>query len=216
MHRTFSARVGICAVALLLCAASLALAADSSQQVELRWALAALDSSGENLEAVHKDSRLEPGTRLKFLVEPLSSAATYLILLDSQNEVHLLYKGSAAELSEPQYVPAGRHWLELDDRPGQETFFLVASADPLEELDLLLTKNISASDTEAQIKHGKAVVAEIRRLQKANREFAQPVEKPVMIGGRTRSAPTSEAAIDQIAVEVSAERFFGKTITIDH
>ena len=43
------------------------------------------------------------------------------------------------------------------------------------------------------------------------------VGQPVIIGGQTRGGP-SEAAegIDRIAVEISAERFYSKTITIDH
>jgi hypothetical protein len=37
-----------------------------------------------------------------------------------------------------------------------------------------------------------------------------------MIGGQTRGATDAASAIDQLAVEVEAERFYGKTITIDH
>jgi hypothetical protein len=37
-----------------------------------------------------------------------------------------------------------------------------------------------------------------------------------MIGGKTRGTTTAADAIDQLAVEVEAERFYGKTITIDH
>jgi len=61
-----------------------------------------------------------------------------------------------------------------------------------------------------------AVIEEVLRLNKAYRNFARPVERPVMIGGQTRGASTVSAAIDQLAVEVESEQFYGKTITIDH
>lgn len=198
------------------CGPSIAATQDSSSQVELRWALGALDTNGETLNAVRKDSRLAAGTRLKFLVEPMSTGPVYLILLDSQDDIHLMYKGSAEDSLDRRYVPAGRQWLELDDNGGRETFFLLASVSPLDELDRLLADHASASDADARKEIGSAVVAEIRRLHAQHREFTRAVERPVMIGGRTRGEPSSQEEIDRIAVEVNAERFFGKTITIDH
>jgi hypothetical protein len=60
------------------------------------------------------------------------------------------------------------------------------------------------------------IVAEVRRLHKEHRNFARPVERPVMIGGQTRGGAVAGSAIDQLAVEITAEQFYGKTITIDH
>ena len=37
-----------------------------------RWALGAADAAGETPSAVTRDTQLETGARLKFLVEPLS------------------------------------------------------------------------------------------------------------------------------------------------
>jgi hypothetical protein len=37
-----------------------------------------------------------------------------------------------------------------------------------------------------------------------------------MIGGRTRGDASVADAIDRLAMEISAQRFYGKTITIDH
>ncbi len=163
-----------------------------------------------------RDAQLDTGARLKFLVEPLSPVSVYLILQDSQGGMHLLYRhDSSSQAGEPTYVPPGAQWFELDDEPGRETFFLLASIEPLTGLEGLLARYESA---EAGSKQGLCdeIVAEIRRLHRAHRDFARPAEKPVMIGGRTRGVGIGTDAIDRLAVEISAQHFYGKTITIDH
>lgn len=212
MMKISSVCVCVTAVLLLGAGGSTTVAEESAeQQVELRWALGAKDAEGDKPSAVHKDSRLETGTRLKFLLEPLSPGSVYLILLDSNDDVHVLYRESTQAYDGKAYVPPGRQWFEVDDPPGRETFFLLASVDPLDELDQLLDQLGDSADGTGL---SDAIVAEIRRVQKANRNFSKPVEKPVMIGGRTRDA--NPDALDQLATQVTAERFFGKTITIDH
>ena len=186
----------------------------AADTVELRWALGAWETNGEKPSAVTHDSQLDTGTKLKFLVEPLSPGSVYLILLDSDGEIHVLYRESTTEVPGRAYVPPGTHRFELDEHAGRETFFLVASVEPLDELDQLLARYAKAEGTDKS-EVGDAVVAEIRRLHKAHRKFARPVEKPVMIGGQMRSGSTG-SAIDELAVEISAEQFYGKTITIDH
>jgi len=185
--------------------------------VSLRWALGARDAAGAEPSAIKRDTRLEGGTGLKFLVEPLSAGSVYLILLDSTDDVHVLYRESATRNDnggEPAYIPPGKEWFELDDSAGLETFFLLASTVPLEKLDNLLDELNAAGESSAEL--GTQIVAEIRRLHKAHRQFSRPIEKPVMIGGQTRGEMDAASAIDQLAVEITAERFYGKTITIDH
>jgi hypothetical protein len=207
--------VCVTAILLLVTAGAPAVAAETAeQQIELRWALGAQDAEGETPSAVHKDSRVETGTRLKFLLEPLSAGSVYLILLDSNDDIHVLYRETTEVYDGKAYVPPGRQWFEVDDPPGRETFFLLASVDPLNELDRLLEQHDQAGGSADSAELSDAIVAEIRRVQKANRNFSKPVEKPVMIGGRTRDANSD--ALDQLATQVTAEKFFGKTITIDH
>jgi hypothetical protein len=190
------------------------LAADSP--VELRWALGALRTGDERPEAIVKDSELESGTRLKFLVEPLSAGSVYLLLLDAEGDLQVLYRQLASGAEDPAYVPAGRQWFQLDEQPGRETFFILASREPLNELDALLAEH-EAADAERRRDLSPAIVQEVRRLQKESRQFARAVEKPVMIGGRTRnSIADPETAIDQLAVEIRSDGLYGKTITIDH
>ena len=91
----------------------------------------------------------------------------------------------------------------------------LASVEPLKDLDKLIDRH-EAADAASKKTASSAIKEEIRRLNKANRNFARPVERPVMIGGQTRGSTDTASAIDQLAVEVEAEKFYGKTITIDH
>ena len=178
--------------------------------VSLRWAVGALDAAGSKPTAIRQDTKLETGTKLKLLVEPQSKGSVYLLLLDSSGELQVLYRKSSsvtkAADGKPTYIPPGSQWFELEKGAGMETFFLLASVEPLKDLEKLLDNHAPAP----------AVVEEVRRINKANRDFARPVERPVMIGGQTRGTQDTAAAIDQLAVEVEAEKFYGKTITIDH
>jgi hypothetical protein len=217
-----SGRALRCAAILCVVAAScIAVAAgeEAGRAVSLRWAVGALDSAGGKPEAIQRDTRLGAGTKLKLLVEPTSPGSVYLLLLDSGQELHVLYRKSStvtkAGDGKPTYIPPGSQWFELETGAGMETFFLLASVDPLKELERLIDRHEAAAATDRK-SAASAIVDEVRRLNKAHRDFARPVERPVMIGGQTRGSGDAASAIDQLAVEVEAERFYGKTITIDH
>jgi hypothetical protein len=198
----------------IVAASALAPARAAEPEIGLRWALSAIEKGAESPSAIHADTQLAAGDRLKFLVEPLTPCSVYLVLQDASEDVHVLYKKSA-QASETggkrTYIPPDKQWFEVDEKSGMETFFLIASAEPLGDLEKLLDAHDKASDRKAS---ADKIVAEIRRLHKAHRDFARPIEKPMMIGGQTRSA--SPSSIDRLAMEVSAERFYAKTITIEH
>ena len=200
--------------------AHVAIAAESEPGVELKWALATSDAKSPSPSAVTKDTQLQSGAKLKFFLEPMSPCSVYLLLLDSSDEMHVLYnekakvKTPAADGKAATFVPAGSQWFELDDNPGQETFFLLASAEPLTDLDKLIVE-LGAADATAKKGVVKRIVDEVRKQQKAHRNFSRPVEKPVVIGGQTRGN-SSASSIERLAVEISAEKFYDKTITIEH
>ena len=190
-------------------------AEEETETVSLRWALAARESDADTPSAIQRDTQLQGGDRLKFLVEPLSTGSVYLILLDAAEQIHVLYRSPAAEGDAgPSYIPPGRQWFEVDEAEGLETFFLLASIEPLAALEGLLDR-YTAADDGSRGDVSREIVSEIRRLHKQHRNFARPIEKPMMIGGQTRGTEDG-AAIDRLALEVSAERFYAKTITIEH
>jgi hypothetical protein len=202
-----------------VCASFAAAAAEETgthEAVVLRWALGARTAEDSELRAIRGDTKLEHGTRLRFLVEPVSPAAVYLILLDASGDLHVLHRARAPQENGGgrAYVPAGPQWFELEDPPGLETFFLLAASEPLADLDRLLDGLDAVAAAERDALDVK-IVAEIRRQQKAHRDFSRPVDKPVLIGGQTRGEPAIED-LQHLAVEVTAERFYGKTITIEH
>lgn len=208
--------LGLTAAALVLAATAKARAGDT---VSLRWAVGALDSAGGKPAAIQHDTKLSSGTKLKLLIEPTSPGSVYLLLLDSSDELQVLYRKSSmvgkAGDGKPTYIPPGSQWFELETGAGMETFFLLASVTPLTELEQRIDR-YESTDAAGKKAASAAIQEEVRRLNKANRNFARPVERPVVIGGQTRGAADPATAIDQLAVEVEAERFYGKTITIDH
>jgi hypothetical protein len=217
----FGLTLAVLASAFAVPAATVGDAADDAAtepSLTLRWALGAIDPTGGEPSAVRRDTQLGSGSRLKFLVEPLSPCSVYLILLTSAEEVEVLHRerpktnGKAAD-GAPTYIPSDPHWFELDDQAGVETFFLLAATEPLADLEQLLDAH-GAAEGPARKALGPKIIEEIRKLHRAHRQFSRPVEKPVMIGGRTRGADA--ASIDNLAVEITAERFYDKTITIDH
>ena len=224
MNASQRARGGILGAAasfcvLTVCALPAVAKEGDARTVSLRWAVGALDAAGGKPAAIQHDTRLSTGTKLKLLVEPTSPGSVYLLLLDSSQDLHVLYRKSSivaqAGDGKPTYIPPGSQWFELETGAGMETFFLLASVTPLKELDQLIDR-YEAADAAAKKSVSASIQDEIRRLNKANRNFARPVERPVMIGGQTRGNTDAASAIDQLAVEVEAERFYGKTITIDH
>ena len=204
---------------LLFClVCGLAPAVAKSPTVSLRWAVGALDAGGGKPASIQKDTKLEAGSKLKLLIEPKSPSSVYLLLYDSSQEISVLYRKSSVvdqtKGGAPTYIPPGSQWFELETGAGMETFFILASIEPLKELEQKLDRYEAASGTDKKAA-AAAVVEEVRRLNKAYRNLARPVERPVMIGGQTRGTAAADA-IDQLAVEVEAEKFYGKTITIDH
>ena len=220
MHcdRRFQALAALIAASLVMIFAPPAPAAAEEGDgpvVRLRWALGALDSSTGKPTAIQRDTQLGTGTKLKLLVEPMSAGSVYLLLLDSSEELQVLYRKASTVSADATYIPPGSQWFELEEGVGMDTFFLLAAVEPLTELEALLDRH-EAGDATAKKALAKSVVDEVVRLNRAHRKFARPVERPVMIGGQTRGTGTASAAIDQLAVEVEAEQFYGKTITIDH
>lgn len=209
--------IGLC----VLAAASMPVAAKEADgpTLSLRWAVGALDANGGKPAAIQHDTKLGSGTKLKLLIEPTSPGSVYLMLVDSSQELHVLYRKSSTVATagdgKPTYIPPGSQWFELETGAGMETFFLLASVEPLKELEKLIDRH-AASPAADKKAIATSLIEEVRRLNKANRNFARPVERPVMIGGQTRGTTDAAGAIDQLAVEVEAERFYGKTITIDH
>lgn len=192
-----------------------------------RWAFGAISGSGNNREItpVDRDMVLKSGDQLKMLVEAESPCYVYVIHAGEGGSVELLFPyefdrlGDICQASESNYVPKGEPWLALDNNPGRETFYLLASAQRLTELENLL-KAYAAAEQDKKAEAGEQVVAEIKNIKKQNRQLSTTAERPVTIGGNVRGvgAPKGSGVPDvaDIAVEISGTGFYAKTFSIEH
>lgn len=197
------------------------------EKVGFRWALGALvERDGETrLEPVTRDVSLRSGERFKMMIELQKPCFVYVIHHSAQDQVSLLFPYSLAQL-ESDYrvgrrynVPQGDAWFELDQHPGKESLYLLASPDRLRDLEGLISQHASA-ETSAKEEVQKKILETIRGLRKQHRELAAPAERPVTIGGTVRELMVPKALelpkLDSIASDLRSNGIIVRTFTIEH
>lgn len=197
------------------------------ERVGFRWALGALvERDGETrLEPVARDGSLRSGERFKMMIELQKPCFVYVILHSAQDQVALLFPYNLTQF-ESDYrvggrynVPQGDAWFELDQHPGKETLYLLASPDRLRDLEGLISRHASA---EASVKADlqRQILETIRGLRKQHRELASPAERPVTIGGTVRELKVPQAPglpkLDSIASDLRSSGIIVRTFTIEH
>lgn len=195
--------------------------------VRFRWAFGAIIGSknDQRLVAITRDTILKTGDQLKMLVELQKKCFVYLIYHTGQDELHMLFPyeipqfTSDYKLHKKYYIPQGDMWFELDEDVGQETFYLLASAQRLLRLEALLGEYKSAEAAKKR-ELAKQILTEIRKEKRQHKKFATSAERPVTIGGSvrgvTKDKKTRSPDIDPIAAEVNALNFYSRTFTIEH
>lgn len=210
----------ILAFALLLPAAD----AQTPNTIRFRWAFGALEGPRDNprLISIRQDTSLRTGDRIKFMVELQQPSFVYLLHHDPRNEISLLFPANLRQTvrtGQRQYVPAGDDWLQFDETPGRETFYLLASVQRLTSIESIINRyNNSAPAGRTAI--SSEIVAEIRRLRDQNRNFSAQAERPVSIGGNVRGIDEAPAGrlpdVATIALEIAAGQFYARTFTVEH
>ena len=186
-----------------------------ADNVSFLWAFVALVDTGNTRKqmAITQDTTLKTGDQLKMSVEPRTPCFVYVVYHGAQGEVRLLFPYNKEQFatdyqpSKKYDVPPGDAWFRLDDQVGRETFYLLASAQRLTELETLLDAYATAPPAE-QPQLASNIVTEIRDLRRRHRQLAAPAERPVPIAGNLRE--------DVPAVEIKATNFYSKTFTIEH
>jgi uncharacterized protein DUF4384 len=221
-HTTRPGRVVslLCALALLSLAASwrpyLASAqAQDEENIDFLWAFMALVDTGNAKKqlSITQDITLKTGDQLKMSVEPRKPCFVYVIYHGSQGEVQQLFPYTKQQFATDYQpakkydIPPGDAWFKLDERVGRETFYLLASAQRLSELEALLDTYAAAPAAE-QPQLATNIVTEIRDMRRRQRQLATPAERPVPIAGNMRE--------DAQALEIKATNFYSKTFTIEH
>jgi hypothetical protein len=199
--------------------------AAAGEKIQLQWAFGALTGPEDNQEllSIEEKAVLHTGDRMKFFLQPQTDCFVYLFYRSSQGELVVLLPAQGSESRSAAgtrtTIPPGIDWFRLDEVVGTETFYLLASARPLEKLDNLCNKLHAAAQHEREAVSGQ-ILTEINRLQKKRRRLTAAAERPIRLGGNFRGTmkETKPALpdISQIAVEISASDFYTRTYTIDH
>jgi hypothetical protein len=197
------------------------------EKIVFQWAFCALRKAdtGRQLSVIARDTDLKSGDQIKFFVKSEGPSFVYLIYQSSQREISVLFPyrfiqlDASSTMAGKHYIPQGTQWFELDEHPGQEKFYLLASTQRLFDLEALINQYESADKAK---KSGLAdkITSEIRNLRKRHLKFKTYAEKPVTIIGNLHGAEQSESDhskdIADYAVEISTTTFFSRTYTIDH
>ena len=173
---------------------------------------------------VQNETSLRAGDRLKLFFEPKSDQHLYLLHISSQGELTPLFPAAAQPAKVARgtkvFIPAGNNWFELDAHPGQEKFFLIATAERLDRLEELCARHTALKDKADVQTSADEILDEIKRLRQKNKQLSAPAEKPVRIGGSLRGQqPSSSPAVPDItslAAEVTAPGFYSRTFSIEH
>jgi hypothetical protein len=195
--------------------------------VFFRWAFAAFTTQDgkDSIQPITRDTSLHTGDRVKMMVELQKKCFVYVFHSNQQQGVQLIFPSTFQQftvdyqLDRKYYVPRGDAWFRLDGDKGEESFYLLASAKRLDNLEQAYSK-FEAADAAGKADAAKAVIDLIRTLRKEHRELTTPAERPSPIGGALRgvekSQNSAEFDISTLANEVVSTGFVARTFTIEH
>lgn len=204
-----------------------AVAEQEDENVSFKWGFAALTGTGKDRKyiPINQDTVLKTGDEIKMVIELKKPCFVYLVYQNSIGDISMLFPYDANQFTadyktaKNYYIPRGRTWFRLDSNTGRETFYLLASAQRLSDLESLLGKYKEASGSRKS-DLTKEIISEIRNVRKRFRTFTTYAERPISIGGNVRGVTgqteTERFDVATIAQEISANNFYGKTYTIDH
>lgn len=113
---------------------------------------------------------MRDGDQFRVYFLPSADCYVYIVCFNVDGTVTSLFpnpaiqQGGFCKGGQKVQVPDGVNWFTLDDKTGTETLFLVASYDPLTDLQALMKK---AQD--APVETGKQVQRQIASVQEQNR-----------------------------------------------
>jgi hypothetical protein len=196
--------------------------------VDFRWAFAATTvQDGKTIaQPVTLNMVLKSGDQIKMMVELQRRCFVYLFHQDAKGDVKLLFPYALQQFDtdyQPEskyFIPRGEAWFRLDENPGREVFYLVASAKRLDDLEKAYLKHESA-DLDSKAETARALFDKIKELRRTHSELASPAERPTAMGGALRGVENPHDSnrfdISAFADEViSTSGFVARTYTIEH
>lgn len=194
--------------------------------VDFRWAFAfASTRDGKRVTSpITRDMALKSGDRLKMMVELQKRCFVYLFHDDANSGIKLLFPYTLQQYTE-HYQPGRKYyvprngWFRLDNTPGREVFYLIASATRLDGLEKAYLQYGSAVG-DAKTREGQRLLERIQELSRQRRQLCTPAERPVTIGGALRSVQDSRGGtgedIAAFADEIVSKGLTARTYTIEH
>lgn len=196
-------------------------------EVDFRWAFAATSVQDGKIstQPVTQDMVLKSGDQIKMMVELQRRCFVYLFHDNQRDSVKLLFPYALQQFDadyQPEhryFIPRGEAWFRLDENPGREVFYLVASAKRLVDLEKAYLRHESA-DMASKAETARALVDKIREIRRSHSELSMPAERPVPIGGALRGVDKVQDPnrfdISTFADEVLSTGFVARTYTIEH
>ena len=163
------------------------------ENVCFRWAFGALTVKGKNhiLTPITKDTTLKTGDQFKIFLELQKECFVYLIYHSSQDSLYMLFPPDLQQfvpgynILKKNYIPQGNMWFTLNHNIGIETFYLLGSAQRLNQLESFFCQYGSAQPTQKEELKQK-ILAEIKNLRWQYRNSKKHAERPVSIIGNLR------------------------------
>jgi hypothetical protein len=188
--------------------------ASDEDKVSFVWAFHALVVEGSVTKQVpiKEDITLKTGDQLKMFVELRKPCFVYVIHHGAQGEIQRLFPYDVQQFTADYQtsiiyeIPPNDAWFRLNEHAGLETFYVVASAQRLTDLEKLLATYAAAQPVEQPLA-ATDILAALRDLLKQHRASVKP-GRPVPIAGNMRQGIEG--------VEISAPQFYIETFTIEH
>ena len=188
--------------------------ASDEDKVGFVWAFEALVAEGNVTKQVliKEDMKLKTGDQLKMFVELRKPCFVYVIHHGARGEIQRLFPYDIQQFttdyqtSKTYEIPPNDGRFRINEQAGLETFYLVASAQRLTDLEQLLATYAAAQPAE-QPGAATNILAELRNLLKQHRASMKP-GRPVPIAGNMRQGIEG--------IEITAPQFYIETFTIEH
>ncbi len=125
----------------LLVAWSLGASAQGQDILQLSVRAQLSESGHGQVRTLSERDVLRSGDGLQLRLQSRVDAYVYVLALGSSGKLELLQpfsrfsEDALQRGNEPRLIPNANEFLPLDDQPGQETLFAIATADPLEEVE---------------------------------------------------------------------------------
>ena len=201
--------------------------AQTESAVGIEWMLAGQhqlsNGTWESLNLL-ENKNLNSGDQFQIQVLPSQNCFLYVVMVTSENEPMLLYPATgaataaAAKGNEAIALPGSDLWYKLDDHPGDEKIYVVASRKPVQSLSRILslipaTRGASASPAPAS--EWKQALDKLNELSTTSPPLDRGIAgvttgKPVAI----KLSDGSNATVDLSAV--SSETVLVKKVVLQH